>query len=551
MTGQENYDKCWRITPNSWHLLTNISCLCVILGEKPYECSNCKKRFSHSGSYSSHLSSKKCLSGGGNGGGSTGGASGALNGHSQSSYHHSFPTSPSAGGGRNNNDKGSPTATHIQDNIRSRGRAPEDPHQLSLQDPYHNTTGFPRGVDLAQLWDPSAELSLRASILKGTTLLPYLHPGTKFEQMLQEMLHREAKKEEEMDREGGGGAALDERQVIHNGGGSDRKASPDRRREAEGERSVSGVACRWCSQLFPNMAVLLQHESHLCKMNREVVEVPEGLRGKEHLSPPLFLPRSALQSENSKSSEITNGLPDSKSPLQKQSWHSITQQLLVAMHSPPQSHHDALPSRAYWSRQEKGSPSQLMNRSPELSSPRARRRVPSSGFGSPVHLDLSSCAPELYSLQNQTGGPWSQSEPLDLSLPKQLTNQEGRGKTVNGNSARGDRRELGNQQIRRPSPTSHLPLHQHPLYSGAGTPVFPGSVYNGFPIFSQPGLGLSGHDGIPALPFSQPANSPGFLSPLAYMMEADAEATLKKMHQERQALMVSKAHFQVCFSTIL
>ncbi|XP_021425782.2 zinc finger E-box-binding homeobox 2, partial [Oncorhynchus mykiss] len=37
-------------------------------GEKPYECSNCKKRFSHSGSYSSHLSSKKCLTGGGGGG---------------------------------------------------------------------------------------------------------------------------------------------------------------------------------------------------------------------------------------------------------------------------------------------------------------------------------------------------------------------------------------------------------------------------------------------------------------------------------------------------
>ncbi|XP_070784513.1 zinc finger E-box-binding homeobox 1b [Enoplosus armatus] len=31
-------------------------------GEKPYECSNCKKRFSHSGSYSSHISSKKCIS---------------------------------------------------------------------------------------------------------------------------------------------------------------------------------------------------------------------------------------------------------------------------------------------------------------------------------------------------------------------------------------------------------------------------------------------------------------------------------------------------------
>ncbi|XP_016096823.1 zinc finger E-box-binding homeobox 1-like isoform X4 [Sinocyclocheilus grahami] len=33
-----------------------------VKGEKPYECSNCQKRFSHSGSYSSHISSKKCAS---------------------------------------------------------------------------------------------------------------------------------------------------------------------------------------------------------------------------------------------------------------------------------------------------------------------------------------------------------------------------------------------------------------------------------------------------------------------------------------------------------
>ncbi|ETN67821.1 hypothetical protein AND_000352 [Anopheles darlingi] len=30
-------------------------------GEKPFECSNCGKRFSHSGSYSSHMTSKKCI----------------------------------------------------------------------------------------------------------------------------------------------------------------------------------------------------------------------------------------------------------------------------------------------------------------------------------------------------------------------------------------------------------------------------------------------------------------------------------------------------------
>ncbi|KAK1902351.1 Zinc finger E-box-binding homeobox 2, partial [Dissostichus eleginoides] len=394
-------------------------------GEKPYECSNCKKRFSHSGSYSSHLSSKKCL----NGGGITGGASSAFNGHSESSFHHSFPTSPSGGGGGNSSEKGSPLASQSKSHAGPLGRGTEDPNHLSLQDP--NTTGFPRASDVAQLWDPSAELSVRTSILKGTTLLPYLHTGTKFEQMLQEMLHREVKKDVDMDR---GEAAMEERKGVFHGTGADMKR-------------------------------------YLCKLNREAMEVPEGLRSKDHSSPPLYFPRSAIKAENSKL---------------------------------------------------------------KLTSPRVRRRFP-SGFGSPLCLDLTSCPPELTSPQSS---PWSgQNEPLDLSLPKQLSGHEGRHKTVNGNAARGERRERGNQQLKRPSPSPHFPLHHHPIFSRAGAPVFPGSLYNGFPIFNQSGLGLSGHDGIAAIPFSQPANSPGFLSPMAFMMEADAEATLKKIHQERQALM--------------
>ncbi|XP_051804770.1 zinc finger E-box-binding homeobox 2-like [Acanthochromis polyacanthus] len=506
-------------------------------GEKPYECSNCKKRFSHSGSYSSHLSSKKCLSGGGLGGGNTAGASGAFNGHSQSSYHHSFPTSPSAGGVMTSNDKGSLLASQNQDNARLLGRVPADPHQLSLQEINQNTS-FPGASDLARLWDPSAELSLRSTILKGTTLLPYIHSGNKFEQMLQEMLHKDMKKDEEKDREGG---EVEERR-IHNGGGPERKVSPDRRREAvrsgEAERGNLGVTCRWCSQLFPNVAVLLQHERYLCKVNREAVEVPEGFRRKDHSSPPLFFPRPALQLENSKLSEVNNGLSGNKSPLQKPNWHSVPQQLLVAVHSPPQPRHDTLSSRVFWSSQEKGSPSQMIHHSPELSSPRGRRRVPSSGFSPPACLDLTSCPPELSSPQKETSSPWSaQNEPLDLSLPKQLSNQGGRNKTVNGMSPRRERREFGSQQLRRPSPTSHLPLHQHSVFSGAGAPVFPGSLYNGFPIFSQSGVGLSGHEGISPIPFSQTANSPGFLSPMAYMMEADAEAALKKIYQDRQGLM--------------
>lgn len=44
------------------HLFISLSVIHIYSGEKPYECSNCKKRFSHSGSYSSHISSKKCIS---------------------------------------------------------------------------------------------------------------------------------------------------------------------------------------------------------------------------------------------------------------------------------------------------------------------------------------------------------------------------------------------------------------------------------------------------------------------------------------------------------
>lgn len=434
-------------------------------------------------------------------------------------------------------------ALQNHDNTRPLGQVPKDPHQLSLQDPSQSPAAFPRASDLAQLWDPSTELSLRASILKGNTLLPYPYSGPKFEQMLQQMLQRDVKKDEEMDR--AAGAGIEDKQVSHNGGESDSKMSPDTRRESvrsgEEERGVLGAPCRWCSQLFPSVAVLLQHERYHCKMNREAVEFPEGFHSKDHLSPHLFFPGSALQPDN-KPSEITNGLSGNKSPLQKPSWHSVPQQLLVAMNSPPQAHHNPPSSRGFWSSQEKGSLSLPIKHSPELLSPRARKRVSSSRFGSPVCVDPSSCLPELSPPQNQTGSSWSaQDEPLDLSLPKQLLEQEGRNKTVNGSSGKGERREFGSQQLRRPSPTSHLPLHHHAVYSRARAPMFPNSLYNGFPIFSQSGLGLPGHDGITPIPFTQAVSSPGFLSPMAYMMEADAEATLKKIHKERQALMVSKA----------
>ncbi|KAM4582571.1 zinc finger E-box-binding homeobox 2 [Fundulus diaphanus] len=496
-------------------------------GEKPYECSNCKKRFSHSGSYSSHLSSKKCLSGGGHVGGNMGSGSGAFNGHGQGSYHHSLPTTPSADGGGSSNDHSSLLALQNQDTFRSLGYLPADSHQHSLQDLHQS---FPGTSDSARMWDRSPEQSLRSSIIKGTTLLPYLHSGAKFDQMLQEMLYRDVKIER--DKEQG-----EERRVVHNGRGLDRKASPDRIREVrsgEAERGVFGVTCRWCLQPFPNMAVLLQHEHSLCKMKREVAEATEGFRRKDLSSPPLFFPRSALHADNTKPSDVTNGFSGNRSPSQKPSWQSVPQQPLVAMPSPPP-RHDALSSRMYLSSQDKGSPSHL---SPGMSSPRRRKRLPSSGFNSPVCHDVTSGPPETSPPPKETSSLWSaQNEPLDLSLPKQQSETKGRNKALNGISGREERRELRTQQLRRQSPTSHLPLQQYPILSSPGAPVFPGSVFNGFNIFGQSGVGLSLHEGMMPTPYSQAAISPRFLSPMAYMMEANAEAVLKKIYQERQSLM--------------
>uniref|UniRef100_A0A9J8ASJ9 C2H2-type domain-containing protein n=1 Tax=Cyprinus carpio carpio TaxID=630221 RepID=A0A9J8ASJ9_CYPCA len=131
-------------------------------GEKPYECSSCKKRFSHSGSYSSHLSSKKCLSSG------TPGNGAHYNGHAHPTYLFPSPTSPPAVGGRNS----------------SRGKR-------SLYGPLAQFPLESSVPVLSRSWDPAEDLALRAGVFKGTTLLPLLQSRSKFEHLLQEMLRRE------------------------------------------------------------------------------------------------------------------------------------------------------------------------------------------------------------------------------------------------------------------------------------------------------------------------------------------------------------------------
>ncbi|KAM9482538.1 zinc finger E-box-binding homeobox 1 isoform 1-T1 [Clarias gariepinus] len=450
-------------------------------GEKPYECSNCKKRFSHSGSYSSHLSSKKCLNGGGAGNGAY------FNGHSHPAYLFPSPTSPPVAGSRNvNRGKSSPYGplSHCYtEQLANLGQ--------------ESTASALRASDLSGPWDSVA--AMRMGVFKGTTLLPLLHSGGKFEQLLQEMLRNEVVKDERLGRR------------------QDREEEDKtERREGKSDMPVGAVSCQRCFQLFPNEVVLKQHERYLCKGKDEQDAVQ--MHCIKDGSPLNFSRVSQNLYHTPKTPTTPNGMSRELSSPQRASWHSLPQQLLVPLQSPL--HFRSDPAHAYWSNRKTDSPGNSSIMSPTSPSLQERQRP---GFSSPVVTSPCQAPQHRPSPRSEV----SQSEPLDLSIPKARKSSEP-GSDCNGSSPHTGHMDV-EHMTRRSSPLSHHEV------GGNYRPLFGSAVFSNYPFFNpimSGGLAAMGRNGLTSLSLTPPAPSPGFLSPITYMMEADSETMLKRMHQE-------------------
>ncbi|KAK1796432.1 hypothetical protein P4O66_009481, partial [Electrophorus voltai] len=463
------------------------------LCEKPYECSNCKKRFSHSGSYSSHLSSKKCLGGTGSGHGAY------FNGHSHTTYLLAPPTSPTIGGSRNIcRGKGSPYAPLSKCFTE---QPPNQGHESIM-----STIQVP---ELGRAWDPV--VAMGTGMFKEATLLPLLHSGGKFEHLLQEMLRKGVVREEQ------------------HGIKEEKDGDKTEGREGRSEASVEAVSCQWCAQLFPNEVVLKQHEKYLCR-SKDREEPAQSVRRHREGSPLNFSRDAHFPQDNHKTHASPNGLPRDLSSPQQPSWHSIPQQLLIPLQSPVHLRLD--PAQNYWPNKESSSPRNSALMSPTSPSLQERQHPLSSGFGSPPCIDLSittsPCRPNQHRLSPRS--EVSQTEPLDLSIPKTRVSsdmaREARERACNSSSPQLDMESV----FRRLTPPSQ------PHIGGAYTPLFRSAVFSNYPLFSPiipSNLAGMGNNGLTSLPLTPPAPSPGFLSPMTYMMEADSETMVKRIQQER------------------
>uniref|UniRef100_A0A8C4R578 C2H2-type domain-containing protein n=1 Tax=Eptatretus burgeri TaxID=7764 RepID=A0A8C4R578_EPTBU len=202
-------------------------------GEKPYECSHCGRRFSHSGSYSSHLSSRKCLLTGLR-----------ANGHF---------ASPSPG------TRSSPeSGPHWPSSSSPPAQVPD-----SSAEPWNVSPCHRHSSPCTYVQSPSSSTLPMCPKAEPMNDCPCSGVSSKTEQMkegLTNCVYLSAESHMHTDNVQIGGSALAEC-VNHE--------SPEIR-EGDGIPLGGSLSCQHCGEGFPGAIPLHQHERYLCPMSRDV-----------------------------------------------------------------------------------------------------------------------------------------------------------------------------------------------------------------------------------------------------------------------------------------
>ncbi|KAG5674129.1 hypothetical protein PVAND_004114 [Polypedilum vanderplanki] len=282
-------------------------------GEKPFQCGNCGKRFSHSGSYSSHMTSKKCISMGLKMNGSLNGTgTGAvINGNGNASHMN--------GHNKMKLDKkqGTPTlgqnfmSQSLENFLNLKGGVlPNSSLFLPMVPNLHENYGVMNAAFLASLSNPLYPINLNPYHIQNLLKLsgvPHLNPASMDdesqsksldepksptendrhsnpEDLIEEVnehedsklvmdideqqpLSRHSEKHESDDDERSMNEPNDDVEMSPRNDSHDKSPSPSssiKQERNEDEAQNDSLRCRHCDKVFNHPAEHLQHETVLC-----------------------------------------------------------------------------------------------------------------------------------------------------------------------------------------------------------------------------------------------------------------------------------------------
>nr|XP_014348335.1 PREDICTED: zinc finger E-box-binding homeobox 2-like [Latimeria chalumnae] len=535
-------------------------------GEKPYECPNCKKRFSHSGSYSSHFNSKKCLP--------AESLSERTRGVTRTS---SLPCALSVSRCHSSLSLQSLKDGRLrQYDLQS---AKEQPLDYRRKNPSASSLGdtmFMNGNTGSRCLG-SSNIALQGHLqnlaMNTVTPLSYLMPGKGSDSLLRFINPALWKRNH-----------CDDTQTVKDFNGKEnghqtydesrqkRASFGDQVFEIDLEEFSKGNNhCKYCGQTSSDIIALHQHERYLCKLNKDIPVIAEPnlcATGDKQTKEKMFFTASnhncvvgstsptregttssfrtssgaklkehnvTLNSDNETNCfEHTHsrGGPDAQSPtaedqqmrkcLSVKPSDTSTRASLLSITSP-------LTDEVLNFDKTQTSVKILQSAVAPVDNGTANER---KGAVSPLNFSVCSLKGNPIRLDNSTS-EGHQVEPLDLSLPKKVKELRQVPATKNGirNSSQHLKMEekllrLNGYKILEPDPETVLrdyPLYPSSFYSAftAINSVFPSALINSF------------HGGLSGFHVNSVLNELNFLPHVTYMYGSDHEPLLmKKYHQE-------------------